>query len=105
VSGPGNGGAGRTVHCRHCLGTAPRPDTSIPVGWLALTVSVPPEYCADGSGRTHIWLGLFCCAACLVAHGPEIERQQDLARQAYQAVVPDPPVISSQTRIGRPVPR
>jgi hypothetical protein len=102
MSGTANGG-GRTVFCRHCGGTAPRPDGNIPVGWLALTVSVPADYCADDSGRTHVWLGLFCCAACLVAHGPEIERQEALARQAYQAVVPEPP--AGQTRIGRPVPR
>jgi len=37
-----------------------------------------------------IWLGLFCCVAHLLAHGPEMERQEDLARQSYDPVVPAP---------------
>jgi len=102
--GSGNGD-GREVYCRYCSGTAPRPGDGLPAGWIGVTVSVPGWYCGDGSGPRHVWLGLFCCVAHLLAHGPEMERQEDLARQAYQAVVPDPPVISSQTRIGRPVPR
>ena len=89
MSRPAYGGD-RVVTCRYCDGTAPRPGDGLPAGWIGVTVAVPEWYHGDGSGRRHIWLGLFCCVALLLAHGPEMERQEDLARQSYDPVVPAP---------------
>ena len=90
MSGTGYGGE-RTVTCRYCNGTASRPDDGLPAGWIGVTVSVPEWYCMDNSGRRHVWLGLFCCVAHLIAHGPVMAEQEDLARQSYDAVPAAPP--------------
>ena len=78
--------------CRNCGGTAPRrPQRGSPVGWYGLTVSVPGWYAGDGRKEPYVWIGQFCCAACLIAYGPEITRMEDLHRLAYDPVVPDLP--------------
>lgn len=70
-----------TLFCRGCKGTTPRVDTGIPIGWYALTVSVP----RDINRKGYIWVGMFCSAACLGAWQPEIAEAEALARQAYDA--------------------
>jgi hypothetical protein len=87
--------------CKGCRGTAPAPpDGGFPVGWYGLTVSVPAWLHKDISGKRFVWIGLYCCAACLVTAGPAIAAAEELARQAYDAVVPQPrnPVSRRGTR-------
>ena len=82
-----------TVTCRGCGGTAPAPgdDGTYPLGWYALTVAIPPGLNRNGSSRRYVWVGLFCRAACLLAHGATLLDQERLARLDYEAVIADPP--------------
>ena len=79
------------VHtCRNCMGTARKQGSgSYPAGWYALTVSVP-EWYGTGSGKQYIWLGMFCSVACLLAHGPQLQADADLAHQGIRAGNPGP---------------
>ena len=82
---------GQVATCRGCWGTAPkREGDRPPVGWYNLTVSVPDGYRRDGDPRPYLWVGLFCSAACLTAHGPVLAEKEALARQGYDAVIPEP---------------
>jgi hypothetical protein len=76
----------RQVFCRQCKKSAstPAPDAEgHPYGWLYLTVNVPPWF-NSGTGRHYRSIGLFCSAACLEAALPEITRDEDLHRSAYE---------------------
>jgi hypothetical protein len=55
-----------------------------PAGWYGLTVTVPDGM--DSRGKGFIWLGQFCSVACLAASVPEMRRQEELARLAYDPV-------------------
>jgi hypothetical protein len=82
--------------CRSCMGTARRPGPGMyPVGWYGLTVSVP-EWYGTSSGKQYIWLGQFCSVACLLAHGPQLQADADLAHQAYEPTAPAPAVRNPQ---------
>jgi hypothetical protein len=89
--------ADEVATCRNCGGTArrKRPGT-YPVGWYGLTVSVPEWYREDGSDKQYMWVGMFCSPACLIAHGPKLQADADLAHQAYDPVIPTPPVRNPQ---------
>jgi hypothetical protein len=67
--------------CRHCGGQS---ETIQASGWLMLTVGVPTE--VDGRGWK--WVGVFCCVACLAAHGPELDRMERLAEAVFAREVP-----------------
>lgn len=75
------------VKCRHCQRTATAGNPGdLPHGWYGLTVAVPRERTRNGRGL--IWVGVFCCMACLLAHGPVMAEQEFAARQTYDAVAP-----------------
>ena len=87
---------GDVCTCRNCGGTASRPGPGVyPVGWYGLTVSVP-EWYSTGSGKQYIWMGMFCTVTCLVGYGPQLQDAADLAHQAYDPVIPAPPVRNPQ---------
>lgn len=72
------------IVCKGCGGTSVRDGNKSPDGWLSLTVSVPPSF----SERGYLWLGQFCCVACLARALPELDRDERLAREAYDPVLP-----------------
>jgi hypothetical protein len=85
------------VICRNCRGAARKTSTGWPpTGWYGLTVSVPEWYSDDGSGKQHVWLGMFCTVACLIGYGPQLQADADLAHQVYDPVIPAPPVRNPQ---------
>lgn len=92
--------ADETATCRNCGGTASRRrgGGGSPVGWYGLTVSVPEWYTENAGAEPYVWVGQFCGSECLIAYGPEIARMEALARQAYDAVVPEPPVRNPARR-------
>ena len=57
-----------TVFCAECEGTAPKNGDHPPDGWYSVFVSVPVAI----RPRRKVWVGLFCSASCLAAHGPVI---------------------------------
>jgi hypothetical protein len=80
--------AHRAVTCKGCGGVAEcGPSGGAPTGWYGLTVAVPAEI-STGSGRGYIWVGMFCSVACLASATPQLERQEQLAHQAYEPVRP-----------------
>jgi hypothetical protein len=85
--------------CRNCNGTARRPGPGgYPVGWYGLTVSVPEWYSGDATGKTYVWLGMFCSVTCLLAHGPQLQADADLAHLVYDPAIPEPPARNPQGR-------
>jgi len=104
---PDAAAAGKTVSCRHCHGTASRAaNGGPPPGWYSLTVTVPEGYRNDRDSKTYLWVGLFCSAACLTAHGPDLARQEALAREGYAPVIPEPaPAPALRSGTGNPVSR
>lgn len=92
-----NPDGGEVCTCRNCGGTAPRPGPGVyPLGWYALTVSVPEWYSGDGSGKKYVWIGMFCTVACLLAHGPQLQADAELAHQVYEPVIPAQAVRNPQ---------
>lgn len=83
--GQDSGGA-RTVVCKGCGGTATAGHAT-PAGWYGLTVSVPPWMITE-SGKSFLWVGLFCSVACLASSVPELAQQEQLAHQVYEPVIP-----------------
>ena len=81
--------------CRGCGGQARKIDASTPDGWYSLTVSVP-EWYSTGSGKDYVWIGMFCSVTCLVAYGPQLQADADLAHQAYDPVIPKQPARNPQ---------
>lgn len=76
----------RTVSCRQCGRRAETPAPSSdghPYGWFYLTVNVPPWF-NSGSGKPYRAIGLFCSPGCLAAAMPEIGRNAELHREAYE---------------------
>jgi hypothetical protein len=76
---------GSVITCKGCGGTSVRDGSKSPDGWLSLTVSVPPSFSEKG----YLWLGQYCSMACLASSVPELDRDEQLARQAYDPVPPD----------------
>ena len=75
------------ITCKGCGGWAPRDrDRRNPPGWYVLSVAIPPGL--DTRGRDYAWAGSFCSVRCLAAAIPDLERQEQLAHQAYQPVRP-----------------
>jgi len=73
------------IDCKHCGGWAPRTRAGgNPAGWYGLTVAVPAEI----SQRGYVWVGSYCCVACLAAAVPDLQQQEQLAHQAYSPVRP-----------------
>ena len=77
----------RAVTCKGCGGVAVCEHAGTPAGWYGLTVALPPGM-ATQSGRNYLWVGLFCSVRCLAGSVPELERQEELAHQAYEPVRP-----------------
>jgi hypothetical protein len=76
----------RTVSCRYCKKQAQTPSPNAeghPYGWFYLTVNVPPWF-NSATGKHYRAIGLFCSAACLAATLPEITRDEELHRNAYE---------------------
>lgn len=73
------------ITCKGCGGTSVREGGQSPHGWLSLTVSVPPSF----SERGYLWVGQFCCVACLASSVPDLDRDERLARESYDPVLPD----------------
>ena len=75
------------VFCRTCRGTLTYSEFRLPHGWYQVTVGVP-DFMESTPGRGYLWIGVFCSASCLSAGLPEIQKQEELARQVYEAEVP-----------------
>jgi hypothetical protein len=76
----------RTVSCRQCKKTAEVPVPQAdghPYGWFYLTVMVPPWF-NSATGKAYRAVGLFCSAECLAAAMPDIQRDEELHRNAYE---------------------
>jgi hypothetical protein len=80
-------GSWRETFCRNCQGKVTLAKSRIPHGWYQVTVGVP-EYMETKQGKGYLWVGMFCSAWCLVEYAPTLEKQEALARQAYEAEVP-----------------
>jgi hypothetical protein len=73
--------------CRGCGGWAYRGDRDgRPYGWLTMSVNVPPGM--GRNGKPWIWVGMFCCTACLAEALPALQKQETVARQEYDATMP-----------------
>lgn len=73
------------IFCKGCGGSARRPgEGGSPAGWYNITVSVPGELNAKG----FIWIGQFCCVACIARAVPDLRTAEELARLAYHPVMP-----------------
>lgn len=76
----------RKVTCKGCKRTEQVPEPSAeghPYGWFYLTVNVPPWF-NSGTGRMYRSIGLFCSAVCLESSMPEIARDEEQHRHAYE---------------------
>jgi hypothetical protein len=81
-------GGQHVITCKGCNGWAPRNRKGgNPPGWYGLTAAVPEEI-STYPGRGYVWVGSFCCVACLAAAIPDLERQEELAHLAYEPVRP-----------------
>lgn len=69
----------RISRCKSCGTEQASPaDRGAPAGWLSLSVTVPPGVTTN-KGRPFIWIGLYCCVACLLDNGPQLEQAEALA--------------------------
>jgi hypothetical protein len=76
----------REVSCRYCKrrATVPVPEAQgHPYGWFYLTVSVPPWF-NSATGKMYRAVGLFCSAECLARGLPDITRDEEMHRNAYE---------------------
>jgi hypothetical protein len=79
--------APREFFCRNCRRKLWLAESRLPHGWYQVTVGVP-EFMEAAQGKGYLWVGAFCSAWCLVEYAPTLEKEEELARQAYEPEVP-----------------